>query len=304
MPSAVRPRNAIWLQGDSPRQILLDVWARMVEHDSVTWAAAMAFYGMLATVPFLAVVLTGVVLHLPDISKAGRRTIGLGNLTVNQLEITLKSFFPNEAYIVVRDQIARIQSEPPFALVSLGAVVSLWSASNLFLVVIDALNRTFGVKETRSYVRLRLTAIGMTLLQAACLLGSLVVIIAWPQILSLLGLAANGLLAWMASIVHWLGVLTMVLISFAITFEIGPNARDRWRWISPGSVAGTLAFLVFCFLFRLYVQHTGSYSALGALGGVMVLLFWFWCVALVMLAAAELDRALDAAFCASGTRPD
>ena len=91
-------------------------------------------------------------------------SIGLGNLTVDQLEAILKSLFPNEAYSLVKDQIAHIQAEPPFALLSIGAVViSLWSASNLFLVLIDALNRTYGVKETRSIVNLRVTAIAMTL---------------------------------------------------------------------------------------------------------------------------------------------
>ena len=190
--------RVLWLGGLTLRQLAVGVWTRMMEHDSMTWAAAMAFYAMLATVPFLAIVLIGVILRLPDLSPAGHRPIGLGNMTVNQLEITLKSIFPNEGYILVRDQIGRIQAEPPFALISLGAVVSLWSASNLFLVVIDALNRTFGVRETRSFVRLRLTAIAMTLLQAACLLGSLVVIVVWPQILQIIGLASEDALAWLA----------------------------------------------------------------------------------------------------------
>ena len=176
------------LGGLSLRQIAVGMWKRMEEHDAMTWAAAVAFYAMLATVPFLALVLVGVVLRLPDLSGAGRRTTGLGHLTVDQLEATLRSLFPDEAYVLVRDQIARIQGEPPLALLSLGAVIALWSASNLFLVVIDALNRTYGVKETRSYVKLRLTAMAMTLLQAACLLGSLVAIVAWPQILRVLGL--------------------------------------------------------------------------------------------------------------------
>ncbi|MGC8641564.1 MAG: YhjD/YihY/BrkB family envelope integrity protein, partial [Isosphaeraceae bacterium] len=57
---------------------------------------------------------------------------------------------------------------------------------------------------------------------------------------------------------------------------------------------GTLAFLTFCYVFRLYVQYSRAYSALGALGGVMALLFWFWCVALVLLAAAEMDRTIEA----------
>jgi membrane protein len=267
-----------------------------MEHDAMTWAAAVAFYAMLATVPFLAIVLTGLVLGLPDLTHTGHRTsTGLGNLTVNQLEITLKALFPKEAFFVVRDQIARIQRDPPFALISLGAVVSLWSASNLFLVVIDALNRTYGVKETRSYIRLRFTAMAMTLIQAACLLGSLVAIVAWPQILQVFGLASDGVLSWMATLVHWLGVLALVLFSFIMTFQFGPNAHDRWGWITPGTLGGTVAFLIFCALFRIYVQHSKSYSALGALGGVIVLLFWFWCVALVILGAAELDRAIEAA---------
>lgn len=261
----------------------------------MTWAAAIAFYAMLATVPFLALILVVVILRLPDLSGGGRRTIGLGNLTVEELDATLRSFFPNEAYVLVRDQIARIQGEPPVALLSLGVVIGLWSTSNLFMVVIDALNRTHGVKETRSFVRLRLTAMVMTLLQAACLLASLVAIVAWPQILRVLGVDPNGVVAWVATAIRWSAVFLMVLLSFALTFYVGPDARQRWAWVTPGSVAGTIGFLVFCALFRLYVQNFGSYDrSLGALGGVMVLLFWFWGVALVLLGAAEIDRVIEA----------
>jgi membrane protein len=290
-----RARMIMSLNGLFPRQIAVEMWKRMEEHDAMTWSAAVAFYAMFATVPFLAIVLVVVVLRLPDLSGAGHRTIGLGNLTVDQLDTTLKSLFPNEAYVLVRDQIAHIQGKPPVALLSLGVVIALWSASNLFLVVIDALNRTYGVKETRSFVKLRLTAMAMTLLQAACLLGSLVAIVAGPQILRLLGLEPHGAAAWAATAARWSAVFVMILLSFALTFYVGPDNRHRWAWITPGSLAGTVAFLVFCVLFRLYVQQFGSYNqSLGALGAVMVLLFWFWAVALVLLGAAEMDRTIEA----------
>ena len=295
MPDRLRPRTTMSLGGLTLRQLAVGIWKRMQEHDAMTWAAAVGFYAMLATVPFLALILVGVVLRLPDLSGTGRRTTGLGHLTVDQLEATLRSLFPNEAYVLVKDQIARIQGEPPLALLSLGAVIALWSASNLFLVVIDALNRTHGVKETRSFVRLRLTAMAMTLLQTACLLGSLVAIVAWPQILRLLGWDPNGAVAWVAMAIRWFAVFLMVLLSFALTFYVGPNTQHRWAWVTTGSLAGTVAFLVFCILFRLYVQNFGSYDkSLGAMGGVMVLLFWFWVVALVLLGAAEMDRMIEA----------
>ena len=265
MLNRLRPHTPMSLGGLSLRQLAVGMWQRMEEHDAMTWAAAVAFYAMLATVPFLALVLVAVVLRLPDLSGAGSRTTGLGNLTVDQLDATLRSLFPNEAYVLVRDQIAHIQGEPPLALLSLGTAIALWSASNLFLVVIDALNRTYQVKETRSFVKLRLTAMAMTFLQAACLLGSLVAIVAWPQILRVLGLDPHGGVAWLATAVRWSAVCLMVLLSFALTFYVGPDARDRWAWVTPGSLAGTVAFLVFCILFRLYVQWFGSYNK--SLGG-------------------------------------
>ena len=295
MSNRIRPCTTMSLGGLSLWQLAVGTWKRMEEHDAMTWAAAVAFYAMLATIPFLALILVVVVLRLPDLSGAGRPMTGLGNLTVDQLDVTLRSLFPNEAFVLVRDQIARIQSEPPLALLSLGVVIALWSASNLFLVIIDALNRTYVVKETRSFVKLRLTAMAMTLLQTACLLGSLVAIVAWPLILRVLGLDPNGAVAWVATAVRWSAVSLMVLLSFALTFYFGPDARHRWVWVTPGSLAGTIAFLAFCILFRLFVQNFGSYNeSLGALGGVMVLLSWFWVVALVILGAAEMDREIEA----------
>jgi membrane protein len=294
MPNRLRPRMPMSLGGLSLWQLAVETWKRMEEHDAMTWAAAVAFYAMLATVPFLALVLVVVVLRLPDLSGTGRTT-GLGNLTVDQLDSTLRSLFPNEAFVLVRDQIARIQGEPPVALLSLGVVFALWTSSSLFLVVIDALNRTYGVKETRSFVKLRLTAMAMTLLEAAILLGSLVAIVAWPQIVRVLGFDLHGALAWVAAVVRWSVVFLMVLLSFALTFYFGPDARHRWAWVTPGSLTGTIAFLVFCILFRFYVQNFGSYNkSLGTLGAVMVLLFWFWVVALVLLGAAAMDRAIEA----------
>jgi membrane protein len=292
-----RPRPAIAdLGGLSVRQLAVGAWKRMEEHDAMTWAAAIAFYAMFATVPLLALFLVVTVLQLPDLSGDAARTTWLGDLTVDQLEATLSSLFPQEAYVLVRDQIARIQGEPPVGLISVAVAVALWTATSLSLTIIDALNRAYGAAETRSFVRLRLTALAMTLLQGSVLLGSLVAIVAWPLILQGLGLDPHGVVAWLATVVRWAVVFLMVLLSFALVFAVGPAARRRWAWVTPGSLAGAFAFLIFSYLFRLYVQYFGGYDrAYGPLGGIMVLLFWYWAVGLVVLGAAEVDRAIEAA---------
>jgi membrane protein len=294
MPDSPLPRFSASLNGLSAQQLAIQTWKRMDGHDTMIWAAAIAFYAMFATVPLLALFLVVTVLQLPDLTGAGVQTSGLGDLTVDQLDATLKSLFPREAYVLVRDQIARIQSEPPVGLVSVAVAVALWVVLSLSLTVIDALNRTFGVAETRSFVTLRLTALALTLLLSAVLLGSLVAIVAWPPILRALGLDPSGSVAWVATVLRWIAVFLTVLLSFALTFNVGPAARQRWVWITPGTLAGTVAFLVFSYLFRVYVQYYGSYDrAYGALGGIMVLLFWYWVVGMVLLGAAEIDRAIE-----------
>jgi membrane protein len=295
MPDRPRPRLSLSLNGLSMRQLAVETRRRMEGHDAMIWAAAIAFYALFATVPLLALFLVATVLHLPDLTGAGVQTSGLGDLTVDQLDATLKSLFPREAYVLVRDQIARIQAEPPVGLVSVAVAVALWVVSSLSLTVIAALNRTFGVAENRSFMRLRLTALALTLILSAVLLGSLVAIVAWPQILRTLGLHPDSPAAWLATIIRWVAVFLTVLPSLALTFNVGPAARQRWVWITPGTLAGSVAFLAFSSLFRVYVQYFGSYDrAYGSLGGIMVLLFWYWVVGMVLLGAAEMDRAIEA----------
>src|SRR5262249_17529149 len=84
--------------------------------------------------------------------------------------------------------------------------------------------------------------------------------------------------------------------SFALTFYVGPDAEQRWEWITPGSLLGTVVFLATSSGFRQYVQHFANYDkTYGSLGGVMVLLFWFWISSLVLLSAAQLNRVIEEA---------
>ncbi len=187
-----------------------------------------------------------------------------------------------------------MQTQPPVGLLSIGLVVALWTSSSLFLAIIDALNVIHGVKETRSFLRLRLTAVVMTLLQAVIFLGALLLIVLWPMILSRVGF--DIVTAAFATLVQWLIVSLMIIITFAATYYVGPDAEQRWEWITPGSLLGTAAFLVFTFVFRLYIENFANYDkTYGSMGGVMILLFWFWVTSLVVLMAAQMNKVIEAA---------
>lgn len=288
----LRLREAMKLGGLSVRELVNRTWAKINDHEIMTRAAAVSFYAMLALVPFLALILTLTVQLLPDLTGLTGKPSSIGNMTADELRATLKSVFPDEAYRVFEDQISTLQKrkQPPFALLIFGLGVTVWLSSSLFVAIIDAMNRIYGVCETRSFLKIRLAAIVMTFLQAGILVCSLLVIVLWPN----LGLSWTA--ALLTTAVKWTTVSVMVLLSFALSFYVGPDADQRWEWITPGSVVGAFVFLLSCQGFRIYVQHFADYDkTYGSLGGVMVLLFWFWISSLVLLTSAQVNKIIEEA---------
>ena len=286
----IRLKSAMLLGGLNPIQVLKRTWKQMNEHEVMTRAAGVAFYAMLALVPFLALMIT-----------LGAQALPASALAVDEsgsdsgFQSTLRRIFPPEAGEIITSQIKRIREAPPVGLLSIGLLVTMWTASSLFVAIIDAMNVMYGVKESRSFVRLRITAIVMTLIQAAILIGSLVAIVAGPEIIEFLRL--DGSIGYAAAVsVQWVAVFLMILMSFALTNYIAPDVEQRWEWISPGSLYGTVLLIGFTLLFRVYVQNFASYQeTYGSLGGVMVMLLWLWVTSLVLLGAAQLNQVVEEA---------
>jgi membrane protein len=290
----LRLREALSLGGLSPRELALRTWARINEHEITTRAAAVSFYAMLALVPFLALILTVTVQLLPDLTGLTGHRSQIGTSTAKELSATLDQALPENAAKVIEAQIAEFQKkqQPPMGLLLTGLAVTVWLASSLFVAIIDAMNQIYGVHESRSFLKTRLTAIVMTCIEAVILVGSLLVIVLWPQIVGWFGMSEQA--ALLATAVQWLVVAVAVLLSFALAFYVGPDADQRWEWITPGSLLGTVAFLAASYGFRVYVQHFAEYDkTYGSLGGVMVLMFWFWISSLVLLTAAQMNKVIE-----------
>ncbi len=289
-----RLRAALCLGGLSVQELSIRTWRAIDTHEIQTRAAAVSFYAMLALVPFLGLVLTLAVQLLPDLTGTANQPNGIGDLTVEQFRATLQRALPREASLEIEQQISRIQSGPPIGLISIGLAITVWMSSSLFVAVIDAINRIFGVTERRSFIKLRLIAIAMTIIQAAILIGSLLAIVGWNWILNWLKLGDSA--AILATATLYLTVFLMVLMTFALTFFVAPDAQQKWEWITPGSIAGSILFLIATYGFRIYVQNFANYDrSYGTLGGVMILLFWFWISSLILLGAAQVNKIIEEA---------
>ena len=72
--------------------------------------------------------------------------------------------------------------------------------------------------------------------------------------------------------------------------------NKHWHWLTPGAAIGIFCWLVASIGLRVYLHFFNSYSATyGSLGGVIILLTWFYVTGLMLLLGAEVNSEIAAA---------
>src|SRR5262249_6782113 len=225
--TSIRLKEAWNWGGLSFRELVVRTYKAIDQHDTLNHAAVVAFYAMLSLVPLLSLVLAF--------------ALGAETGVAGQVERLCKQFRPEEAADKVGDQLKKIQESNPVGLVSLSILILLWSASSLFVAVMDTTNAAYGVRDGRPWWKRRLIAIVLTLVETVLLIGACVTIALWPQVMGWLGLGA--LAATLATVVQWVVVVVALLTAFALAYYFGPDVQQEWEWITPGSTTGVLVLI-------------------------------------------------------------
>ena len=218
----------------------------------------------------------------------------------------------NETLLALIDQHAPIESRPLLTevvqgvigrvnglAVSIGAlttiILALWSGAGGMTAVIKAFNRAYDVKETRPFVRQKLTAIGLTVLSAALVVAAFVLFVfggsigAW--VANLFGLGSVFTLVW--DLLRWPLAIIFIAFMLAVVYYFGPNIQQSFRWISPGSVVATILWLAAVVLFEFYLLVSNPGSAYGAGGSALVLLFFLYVSGIIVVFGAEINAVLE-----------
>ncbi len=163
---STRLRHALSLGGLSVRELTLRTYRGINDNEIQTRAAGVAFYAMLALVPFIGLILFMAVQLLPDLTGS-LKVSQIGDRTVRPVRGDPQRHPPaRRRPSEIQTQIGRLQDEPPVGFLSFGLVVTLWLASSIFVAIIDATNRIYGVRDRRNWFKVRLIAIAMTVVPA------------------------------------------------------------------------------------------------------------------------------------------
>jgi membrane protein len=202
-----------------------------------------------------------------------------------------------ESVLNIVHQLQRDTGSASVLLLVLGIFGALWAGSGAMSSVVKAVNRAYDKQETRPLWKVRLTSLVLLLASAFVLAGDLLLIILGGKLGDAIAARANlgGAFTWFWNIARWPIAFAVVLLLFAFIYYLGPNLETRrWRWISTGSLVGSLMWLVLSGLFALYTSFSSSYSrTYGSLAGGIVLLLWLNYSAWAVLFGAELNSELD-----------
>jgi membrane protein len=270
-----------------PAGVTKQIVKKVGEDDVSSFAAALAYRFFLALFPFFIFLaaLAGFITGIFDIQNPTDRIIN-----------TIGNTLPSDVTSVLRTQLEGVINSRNAALLSVGLVGTLWAASSSVGALMKAMNRAYGVRETRPAWERYALAIGLTAFAGLMIVASFLVLVVFQasgtKIADKIGL--GGVAAALLPLVRWPVAVVTILLASGIIYRVAPNAGLSLRRILPGTVLFTSVWLVATYLFGLYISHFASYnSTYGALGGVVILLVWFYLTAFLLLVGAELNAVLE-----------
>lgn len=215
---------------------------------------------------------------------------------MDEIVTMLSRVAPGEVTTIVTDQIAQIANTKAGGVLTFAFLFTLWSSSNAVLSMTSTLNAAYDITEGRPWWKVRLTALGLTFGLALFVLVSMTLIVAGPgfaeRIADTMNLGSTFVTVW--SVLRWPIVFVLVATAIALLYYYGPDAEQDWVWITPGSILATLLWLAVSLGFKLYVARFGSYNeTYGVIGGVMVLMLWFYLSGVAILIGAELNAEIE-----------
>jgi membrane protein len=264
-------------------ELLKRTVSEAIADDVLNLAAQQAYYFFFALFPALLAVIS-LASYFP-----------IHNLT----DETVRMFgrvAPGDVIQIVNEQLKKISGQNAGGLLTLAFFFTIWSSSGAVVSMCSTLNAAYDITEGRPWWKVRLIAIGLTIGLSMFILISMTLVLAGPAIATKIDEMNRfgGVFEWTWKIAQWPLVFVLISSAIAVLYYYAPDAKQSWVWITPGSVLATVLWVGISLGFKIYVANFGEYTeTYGIIGGVMVLLLWFYLSGIAILVGAELNAEIE-----------
>ncbi len=248
-------------------------------------------------------------LSLPPLLLVGLGALGyIGDLfgpdavaDVQQAVIDAASGVLTESTIddVIRPAVDSLLARGRADILSIGAVLALWSGSRALKVVVQAVTIAYDLEDRRTWWQHRLLGLGLTAAGILMLAIVLPLLIVGPEAGAALadefGLGRIFDIVWRVS--YFPVVIALGLSLLAWVYHVVPPHSTRWRRDVPGAILAFVVWLVGSYGLRIYATNfIDSDSAYSYFGTPLVLLLWIYITSVALLVGAEFNAEIEKLF--------
>ncbi|HEE9845661.1 YihY/virulence factor BrkB family protein [Clostridium perfringens] len=261
--------------------IFLVMFIKKIGDDDIfALGAQLAYYMVLSFIPFLMFLMT---------------LVGFSHLNSNAVLNLLSNVMPTEAFNLIQSTVIEIVDREQTGLLWISIALAIWVSSSGFKAVIKGLNKAYGVKENRSYIKLKLISMIYTILLALIVIATLFLFVFGDVIgdFFMKVLEHPEFIYYIWNILRYVVVILIMILFFMFLYNATPCVRLGWLEVIPGAVITTLGWISISYIFAYYVNNFSNYSRLyGSLGAVFMFMTWMFITSMILILGGEINAVL------------
>ncbi len=261
--------------------IFLVMFIKKIGDDDIfALGAQLAYYMVLSFIPFLMFLMT---------------LVGFSHLNSDAVLNLLSNVMPTEAFNLIQSTVIEIVDREQTGLLWISIALAIWVSSSGFKAVIKGLNKAYGVRETRSYIKLKLISMVYTILLALIVIATLFLFVFGDVIgdFFMKVLEHPEFIYYIWNMLRYVVVILIMILFFMFLYNATPCVRLGWLEVIPGAVITTLGWISISYIFAYYVNNFSNYSRLyGSLGAVFMFMTWMFITSMILILGGEINAVL------------
>ncbi|MGG3855942.1 YihY/virulence factor BrkB family protein [Caldifermentibacillus hisashii] len=256
---------------------VLDLYKRIIRHDSLGYSAQLAYFFLLSLFPLL-ITMFSLLPYLP--------------LKTEDIMYFISDFAPGETITFIDSTLDTLLEKHNGGILSFGIIATLWAASNGMNAIIRAMNLAYEIDDDRPFFIVR----GLSVLLTIVMIAVFIIALLLPVFGKHIGIYISSKFGYTDQFIDTWNTIrfslssVILFIVFSAVYFLTPNRKMKCATVIPGAVFSTIGWVLASLGFSFYVNNFGNYTFMyGSLGVIIVLMIWFYITGAVLIIGGEIN---------------
>ncbi|KIO68773.1 hypothetical protein B4065_1332 [Caldibacillus thermoamylovorans] len=256
---------------------VLDLYRRIIRHDSLGYSAQLAYFFLLSLFPLL-ITMFSLLPYLP--------------LKTEDIMYFISDFAPGETITFIDSTLDTLLEKHNGGILSFGIIATLWAASNGMNAIIRAMNMAYEIDDDRPFFIVR----GLSVLLTIVMIAVFIIALLLPVFGKHIGIYISSKFGYTDQFIDTWNTIrfslssVILFIVFSAVYFLTPNRKMKCATVVPGAVFSTIGWILASMGFSFYVNNFGNFTFMyGSLGVIIVLMIWFYITGAVLIIGGEIN---------------